>query len=241
MAESEAPPFAHNLVSSLYALKGAIESYFLNREEGLFEDPRQALEASERALRAAQRQAEHSLKMVRRLNQVLRKEGPASFQSVSLSLVFRKALELAAKEFPGQRIEILDRIPESFPLLRADPEDLEEILYHLIHNAFQALEGKGRLILRASLGFSTQEEPLALIQLADTGPGISRSHLPRLFLPFFTTKPTGQGNGLGLYVTQELVRRNGGQIRLSSFPGSGTTCTIELAVIGRDGSAKAPH
>ena len=72
-----------------------------------------------------------------------------------------------------------------------------------------------------------------MITLSDTGPGIPKDQLPYIFHPFFTTKAEGQGNGLGLYLTKELVRKNGGRITVSSFEGSGTTFTLEFPLAPR--------
>ena len=69
-----------------------------------------------------------------------------------------------------------------------------------------------------------------MITLSDTGPGILQEHLRRLYHPFFTTKPEGIGDGLGLYLARELVLKNKGRITASSFEGSGTTFTLEFPV-----------
>jgi signal transduction histidine kinase len=84
----------------------------------------------------------------------------------------------------------------------------------------------GKLIIRAHLQFSVEEDPLAVITLSDTGPGIPEKILARLFEPFFTTKNLEEGNGLGLCLVRGLVRRNQGKISVSSFQGSGTTFTL---------------
>ena len=117
----------------------------------------------------------------------------------------------------------------------ADPGELQEILYELAKNALQAMQKgkarvKGKLILQAQLGFSTHEEPFALVTVADTGPGIPEEELPNLFQPFFTTQPGEGGNGLGLYLAKQLVLNNEGKITAASFEGFGTSFAIELPV-----------
>jgi len=89
-------------------------------------------------------------------------------------------------------------------------------------------KGKGKLIIRAELAFSTKEDPHVAIHIADTGPGMAEEKLKRLFHPFFTTKENGAGNGLGLYLTRELVIKNRGEITASSFQGCGTTFSLEF-------------
>ena len=67
------------------------------------------------------------------------------------------------------------------------------------------------------------------LTLADTGPGIHESDLPCLFMPFFTTKPTGEGTGLGLSMSYDIVTKgHGGKIKVTSESGKGTTFTISL-------------
>ena len=90
------------------------------------------------------------------------------------------------------------------------------------------MAGEGKLIARAQISFTTKEESFAVIQVSDTGPGIPRPLLPHLFLPFCSTKSLRKGNGLGLYLTRQLVARNGGRITASSFAGAGTTFTLEF-------------
>jgi len=89
---------------------------------------------------------------------------------------------------------------------------------------------KGRLIIRASLGFRAKDEPMATITIADTGPGIPEEILTRLFEPFVTTREQSGGNGLGLCMVHALVRRNGGGIAVSSFKGCGTTFVLTFPV-----------
>src|SRR4029453_12794738 len=84
-----------------------------------------------------------------------------------------------------------------------------------IHNALDAMAGKGTLILRTGV-----EGDSALVEIADTGPGIPPELRRRGFEPFFTTKPVGQGTGLGLGGSWRfVVKRHGGDLRVTSTPG----------------------
>jgi signal transduction histidine kinase len=71
-----------------------------------------------------------------------------------------------------------------------------------------------------------------MIAVTDDGEGMPPEVLERVFEPFFTTKPVGQGTGLGLYVSYEIVRAHGGEIRVESAPGSGTTFAFTLPISG---------
>ena len=231
MSESEIP-YAHNLVSSLYALKGLVESFLLNCEEGRVGNHEEALRLSEEILRRTHGQADQALQIAKRLGEVAafgpEKTNGSNGSKVSVQIAWRSTVELLKKEYSLKGLEILERIPENFPSINCHPVDFKEILYHLAKNSFQAMKGKGKLVIRAHDSFSVQEEPFASIQLADTGPGIPHPALTRLFLPFATTKNCSEGSGLGLFLTRQLVRRNHGRITVSSFEGFGTTFLLEF-------------
>src|SRR5262252_1884565 len=76
-----------------------------------------------------------------------------------------------------------------------------------------------------------REGPMAVIEVADTGPGISSEALSRIFDPFFTTKPVGEGTGLGLSISYEIVRKHGGEIRAQSLPAGGALFTLRLPIV----------
>jgi len=227
-------PYAHNLVSSLYAMKGLLESFLLRREEGLGGNGQEGLEKSQEILRRAYGQADEALRIAKRLGEVLaggdRPREGREIQKVSVGRTWSRLVRLLAQEFDLEGIKILERIPDPFPLIHCHPRDFREILYHLMRNSLQAMQGEGTLVIRAHLSFSTQEEPYATIQVADTGPGIPEPGLGRLFRPFYTTKACKEGNGFGLCLTRELVSRNGGRITVSSFTGFGTTFTLDFPI-----------
>jgi signal transduction histidine kinase len=91
-------------------------------------------------------------------------------------------------------------------------------------NALQAMAGGGRLTVSSNL----REDGTAEIHISDTGPGIPQEILSRIFDPFYTTKKDGEGTGLGLFVSRNLVEDLGGAIMVRSTPGDGTTFTISF-------------
>lgn len=127
-------------------------------------------------------------------------------------------------------------VPDLWPTL-VDPNQLEHVLLNLVINARDAMDGAGRIGIRLDNvtvdAGSGSEADLAAgdyvsIAIADTGHGMPQEVMERAFEPFFTTKPEGKGTGLGLSMAHGFVRQSGGQIRLSSAPGEGTTVTIYL-------------
>ena len=95
---------------------------------------------------------------------------------------------------------------------------------NLIHNALQAMGFRGRL------GVSVHVEgENALVGITDSGPGIPPAHLGRIFDPFFTTKAAGEGSGLGLSISNDIVVKHGGHIQVESEPGR-TCFTVRLPI-----------
>ena len=170
--------------------------------------------------------------MTRRLGQILQTVNSAPEKSAAVSIVeiWNKTKRALRDEFPRMRVEMIERIPEDFPLILCRKEALLEIFHILARNAYQALIPEGKLIIRAQIGISLAEKRVAVISISDTGPGISPERMGNLFQPFFTTKTPEEGNGLGLYLVRLLIQKNGGRVSASSFNGCGTTFTLELPV-----------
>jgi hypothetical protein len=109
------------------------------------------------------------------------------------------------------------------PPARGSRDKLKQVLLNLINNARDAMPGGGVLTLRAS-----RRGTMVCFEVADTGVGIPRDHLDRIFDAFFTTKKEVRGVGLGLSVCYSIVHQHGGTITVSSSPGEGTTFSVLL-------------
>ena len=118
-------------------------------------------------------------------------------------------------------------VPGDLPPILVDPNQLQQVLINLIMNAVQAAEPGGRVRLTAARS-DEGGRPGVGISVRDTGGGIPPEVLPRIFEPFFTTKPAGQGTGLGLAICRDIIKEHGGEIRVDSQLGQGTTVTVWL-------------
>jgi len=118
-------------------------------------------------------------------------------------------------------------------LVLALPDQLRQAFTNLLMNAVQAMKGKGTLRLS-----TTVTETSVVATIADSGPGIPKEHLSKIFDPFFTTKGQGEGSGLGLTVARRIIKKFGGDIRLESVEGTGTSCMVTLPVISSASSSK---
>jgi PAS domain S-box-containing protein len=107
---------------------------------------------------------------------------------------------------------------ETVEEIRAFPGELRQVLSNLVLNALEALPGPGRIVIRVRRSTGHAAKPGIRITVADNGPGIAVEHLPRIFEPFFTTKPS-KGTGLGLWVSQGIVHKHQGSIRVRTRVG----------------------
>ncbi|SLM46610.1 putative Histidine kinase [Nitrospira japonica] len=117
--------------------------------------------------------------------------------------------------------------------VNASPDQLRQALSNILLNAVQAMRGRGLLRLTTVTTGAT-----ASVTITDSGPGIPKQHLSKIFDPFFTTKGQGEGSGLGLTVARRIIRKFGGDIRLESVEGQGTSCVISFPVHPRSASSK---
>jgi signal transduction histidine kinase len=111
--------------------------------------------------------------------------------------------------------------PETLEL-NADPELLEQALINLVKNALDAVVGVNRA--RIGLTAELRERGAIVLTVADNGCGIDAENLEHIFVPFFTTKRGG--NGIGMTIVRQIVTQNGGAIRVTSAPGTGTTVLL---------------
>ena len=127
----------------------------------------------------------------------------------------------------------------SLPPITAYVGELNQVWTNLIHNAIQAMDGRGEILIETKRARTASVE----VAIQDTGPGIPADVAPRIFEPFFTTKAKGEGTGLGLSICARIVEKHGGTIRVESQPGR-TRFEVRLPVEGPgraapDGAATA--
>lgn len=105
---------------------------------------------------------------------------------------------------------------------------VEQVLMNLAINARDAMPDGGTLTISAGPGISATGDAVAVITVTDTGAGMDRETVDRIFTPYFTTKPVGKGTGLGLSAVRAIVEQAGGSIGATSSPGRGTSFRIEF-------------
>lgn len=138
-----------------------------------------------------------------------------------LNSLVRDAAEFLRPELKSRNIRLHLDLAPGLPLLELDEDQLKQAFYNIIKNASEAMPQGGRL--RIATG---AESGWVNITFADTGGGMSQETMARIFEPYFTTKKGG--TGLGLMITQRIVRAHGGEVVLESDPGRGLRITIRL-------------
>ncbi len=152
--------------------------------------------------------------------------GPLVLSKISLQRLIEDTLAFLENQpmLHGKHLE--NNVPADLPLVRADANQISQILMNLLLNAAEATPEGGHITISANK--LTYVEMIE-IRVSDTGCGIPADILPHIFEPFFTTK-RGKGTGLGLSISQAYIRSHDGDIRVDSVPQHGTTVTIMLPI-----------
>ncbi len=174
----------------------------------------------------AMSQADRTSEIVKNLLEFSRASHPR-VEEVSLADIVEKTARLVRNELDLHNVKFVKEVRAELPTIPMDKGGMQQVLVNLFVNAIQAMEGGGEL--RVTINAEGRE---ARIDVADTGPGIPPEHLEQVFDPFFTTKKDGVGTGLGLSVSYNIVKKNGGRMSVHSDPGGGACFTIRLPLAG---------
>ncbi|MFQ3671833.1 MAG: ATP-binding protein, partial [Verrucomicrobiia bacterium] len=208
---------AHDFNNLLTVLVGGIE--ILRQDEKLSPAGFETIEAMDQAARSASDLTRKLLFYGRRSAIQL---GPVDVHRLidSLRGVIRRIVP--------ENINLEISVESNLPPLLADARSIEQVILNLVLNARDAMPRGGRLSLAVSLLAEPHRPPRICFSFSDTGCGIPPEVQIRMFEPFFTTKETGQGSGLGLSMVDGIVRQHGGEIRVESVVGRGTTFHLFL-------------
>lgn len=205
---------AHEIGTPMNVILGRAEQLMRKTQEG----------ATKKSLEVIVAQVERITKIMNQLLTFARRK-PSERRQVNLGQTLDDCLEVLQERIRRMRVRVESRYETLLhPVyVHADPDQMSQVFLNLFINAIHAMPDGGTL--RISLE-RTNGDVKATV--ADTGHGIPKEDLPRIFAPFFTTKEIGQGTGLGLTVVHGIIQEHGGSIAVDSEPGEGTTFTITL-------------
>src|SRR5215216_4386126 len=210
-----AASIAHEVNNPLEAIKNAL--YLMQAGgEG---------DKNSRFLEIARKETERVSHIIRQMLGFARRPGEVDW--VDVNQLLEEMLVLMEKKMRQLRIRITPSFDKDLPRIRARADQLLQVFLNLIINAQQAIQGDGEIVISTSR-HEQALQPSIIVQLTDTGVGIAEDDLSRIFDPFFSTGK--KGTGLGLWVTQDMVRQHGGRIEVSSEIGRGTVFSIVLHV-----------
>ena len=209
---------AHEIGNPLAAILGLVE---LLRGGGL------SVEQSGEFLARMQSETERIHRIIRDLLDFARRDpdGESEGASAELSAVVAEAVALLRPQKLSKQVVIEVEIPEGVGRVRGAPSRLTQVVVNLLLNALDALEGRGEVRISAR-----RQGDRCVLAVEDDGPGIAPEIADLLFEPFTTTKPVGQGTGLGLAVSLALVESMGGTIRAASRAPQGARFEVVLRV-----------
>ena len=163
----------------------------------------------------------------------------ATMAPTDLNAIIEEAIALLERQMRQRHVRIEPDLDRRLPPIMASADQLKQVFLNLFLNAQEAMPSGGTIhVLTRPARESDTEFILAgkqvLVQVQDTGTGISEENLRHIFEPFFSTKREGKGTGLGLWVSQGIVQQHGGQMKVRSRPGRGTTFTVALPIDGQN-------
>ncbi|MGB9082039.1 MAG: ATP-binding protein [Desulfuromonadaceae bacterium] len=214
---------AHEINNPLSSVAGYAEALLrrFSEEHSLAEDPR--LGDFPKYLQVIIRESYRCKGIIDCLLSFSRKSD-GSFSNVNINTVLSEVLELVRYKSRYENVKIRTDFQSDLPDVIGDPTGLRQVCMNLLINAHQAISGSGLVELTTRL----TPQSMVVFQIQDSGCGIPRDTIDQIWDPFFTTKDVGQGLGLGLAITYNIVKRLGGDISVESQVGKGSKFTVRM-------------
>jgi two-component system, NtrC family, sensor kinase len=153
------------------------------------------------------------------------RQADGDYQPIDVAEMAGETIQLFEPHLRGRRIDLLQEIDVDLPRVMGNRGRLQQVLMNLLLNAVDAMPQGGTLTVTARAAPGRVR-----IQVSDTGIGIPPEHLERIYDPFFTTKPRGQGTGLGLSVSYGIIKEHSGTLTAESTPGEGARFVVSLPI-----------
>ncbi len=212
----------HEIMNSITPIS-SLASTLNNLLKENMEPDAETIEDISSAVKTIQKRSEGLMSFVDKYRSITRIPKP-NLHSFTVASLFERIKLLMDSALKGKNIQFRIEINPSHLEINADSDLIEQVLINLLNNAIQSLSDNenGKVLLSAQI----DDLGRALLKVTDNGSGISEENLERVFIPFFTTKK--EGSGIGLSISQQIIRAHGGRISVISKPNEGTTFTIRL-------------
>jgi signal transduction histidine kinase len=218
---------AHELNQPLNTIRVVTEGLLFGREEGWPLD----IEEMYENMGMISRQVLRMDKVIQGVRNFAREDGGQGLENVNANEAIENVFSIIGRQIEAHGIRVEKDLDPELPPLRANLNELEQVMMNLIVNARQALNES----LRESKTLAVRTEGRdgrVLIEVSDNGAGVPEHLREKIFDPFFTTKGVGKGTGLGLSICQSLVGKFGGRIEACGRPGGGATFRITAGASG---------
>jgi PAS domain S-box-containing protein len=212
----------HEINNPLYAILGAAEAIRDGNDLSRSQENAQDIIAY----------CKHVAGIIKNLTGYIRPADKHGLEPVDVNAAIDEAVSMARLSLLADTIEI-DQRPGSVPMILAKSEDIQQAFFNVIRNGLQAMGREGKLEIE-----SVCEAGRVSVRISDSGAGIAAGILARVFDPFFTTKGPDEGEGIGLFVVQQIIKKYDGTIEFESIVGEGTVCSITFPI--RESKGEAP-
>ncbi len=206
---------AHEINNPLMVILGRTELMLMDGSTG---------DETTKNLETIRHETERIGHIVQNLLTFSRKSRQEKIESVDVNEVLDRTLTLSEHQLTVGNVKVHKQLDQELPSVDANAGQLQQVFMNLIINAYHAMPDGGQLTVKTG----TVPEDRVFIEIADTGCGISPEDINRIFDPFFTTKEEGQGTGLGLAVSRNIIDNHGGEIGVHSKVGTGTTFRVVI-------------
>ena len=207
---------AHSLSNPLNIISGNADFLLLNKNED---------EQEYEELKIIVDETTRITKSIRHLLNFSRPIEPAK-KITNINSLINEIVNKSPFIIGSKNINIKKSLAKDLPEIMSDPAQIEEVIMNLITNAVQAIHKKGEIKIKTS-----HDNHKISIEVSDDGPGIPKENLEKIFQPFYSSKEYGKGTGLGLSIARREIIEHGGEIKVKSAEGKGTTFTISLPIL----------
>jgi Signal transduction histidine kinase involved in nitrogen fixation and metabolism regulation len=214
-----------NSVTPISSLASTVNNLLQQNEKNTGLTETETLEDIKTAVGTIQKRSEGLINFVEKYRSLTKIPKP-DFKVFKASQLFERIKTLIDSALPARQISLATSVEPPHLELTADPDLIEQVLINLLNNAIQSITNAGMKTGLITLSAQIDDRGRALIKVSDNGPGISPDIQDKIFIPFFTTKK--EGSGIGLSLSQQIMRSHSGTLGVTSTGAKGTVFTLRF-------------